>query len=92
MHNHRDLGQRLPRHPVDKIKIQSKLNAMKLSISRLHELQNLSQETFLQSFTNFDAAKYNLITAIEAMIDISNHIISRENYEIRPPVASPLKF
>lgn len=30
----------------------------------------------------FDSAKYNLQTAIEAMIDIGNHIISRKGFEI----------
>jgi uncharacterized protein YutE (UPF0331/DUF86 family) len=67
---------------VDKSKIESKLSSMKLSISRLNELKGLTKTDFLSSFTNFDSAKYNLITAIEAMIDICNHVISRENYEL----------
>jgi uncharacterized protein YutE (UPF0331/DUF86 family) len=65
---------------IDKVKVETKLNSMKLSISRLKQLKNLPKEVFLESFTNFDSAKYNLITAVEAMIDICNHIISRENY------------
>lgn len=55
---------------------------MKLSLSRLTKLKALPKETFLGDFTNFDSAKYNLITAIEAMIDICNHLISREKYEL----------
>lgn len=71
---------------VDKSKIETKINSMKLSISRLKKLKEVPMETFLDDFTNFDSAKYNLITAIEAMIDICNHIISREKYEI--PITS----
>ena len=67
---------------VDKSKIESMLSSMKLSISRLEKLKSLPKDIFLDSFTNFDSAKYNLITAVEAMIDICNHIISRENYEL----------
>lgn len=71
---------------VDKLKIETKINSMKLSISRLKKLKEMPMEIFLNDFTNFDSAKYNLITAIEAMIDICNHIISREKYEF--PVTS----
>lgn len=71
---------------VDKSKIETKINSMKLSISRLKKLKDVPMEIFLDNFTNFDSAKYNLITAIEAMIDICNHIISREKYEL--PVTS----
>lgn len=77
---------------VDKSKIESKLSSMKLSISRLAELKSLSKDTFLGSFTNFDSAKYNLITAIEAMIDICNHIISRENYELPATSSDSIKI
>ncbi|HEX3044794.1 MAG TPA: HepT-like ribonuclease domain-containing protein, partial [Bacillota bacterium] len=77
---------------VDKPKIESKLNSMKLCLSRLNELKKLSKEVFLESFTYFDSAKYNLITAIEAMIDICNHIISRENYEIPATSSDSIKI
>jgi hypothetical protein len=35
---------------IDKAKIESKLNSMKLSISRLKHLKNLPKEVFLESF------------------------------------------
>lgn len=41
---------------------------------------------------NFDAAKYNLITAIEAMIDICNHLISREKYELPATSSDSIKI
>jgi len=77
---------------VDKIKVESKLNSLKRSISRLNELKGLPEEDFLNLFTNFDSAKYNLITAIEAMIDICNHIISRESFEIPATSSDSIKI
>lgn len=77
---------------VDKLKIEAKLNSMKCSLSRLSELKALNKENFLESFTYFDSAKYNLITAIEAMIDICNHIISRENLELPATSSDSIKI
>ncbi|HOP74279.1 MAG TPA: DUF86 domain-containing protein [Bacillota bacterium] len=76
---------------VDKEKIVSKINVLKQSLDRLEHLRSLSQEAFLSSFLNFDAAKYNLIIAIEAMIDIGNHIISRKNLEIPETSSDTMK-
>lgn len=33
-------------------------------------------------FKEYDSAKYNLQTTIEAMLDICNHIIARNAYEV----------
>lgn len=77
---------------VDRNKINSKLQSLKLSLSRLNELRELSREVFLSNFTYFDSAKYNLITAIESMIDICNHIISRENLEIPGTSSDSIKI
>ncbi len=77
---------------IDRSKVESKLNSMKLSLSRLKKLKDLPRETFLDNFTNYDSAKYNLITAIEAMIDICNHIISREKYELPATSSDSIKI
>ena len=77
---------------VNKSKIESKIGSMKLSISRLNELKKLTKDEFINNFTYFDSAKYNLITAIEAMIDICNHIISRENYELPATSSDSVKI
>lgn len=76
---------------VDKNIVLDKINSLKVSLKRLEHLQTLSQTDFLGNFANFDAAKYNFITAIEAMIDIANHIISRENFEIPTSSADSFK-
>lgn len=45
--------------------------------SRLHKLGQLSQEEFLSDYRNTESAKYLFITAIEAAIDLCNHLVSK---------------
>ena len=77
---------------VDSLKIHTKINSLKQSHKRLSDLKNLPRETFLDNFIYFDSAKYNLITSIEAMIDICNHIISRKNLEVPATSADSVKI
>ncbi|MGE5582340.1 MAG: type VII toxin-antitoxin system HepT family RNase toxin [Bacillota bacterium] len=76
---------------VDKQKVYSKIHSLKTALVRLGELKQLSRKEFLANFTNFDSAKYNLIVAVEAMIDISNHIISHQDLEIPATSADSIK-
>ncbi len=46
----------------------------------MKELAELEKKDFLSDYRNFDSAKYNLQAAVEAMLDIAAHIISREGY------------
>lgn len=62
---------------LDLSKVSQKLRVIEKALEHLYELQNTSKKDFLSDFRNFDSAKYNLQTAIEAMVDICNHIISR---------------
>lgn len=68
---------------LDKEKIIKKMNVINKALQNLMELSRVSKEEFLSDFKYYDSAKYNLQVAIEAMIDIGNHIISRLDYE--PP-------
>ena len=63
---------------VDKKRILDKIRVIEESINKLKTLAQLCLEEFTMDFKNFDSAKYNLQTAIEAMVDIGNHIISRQ--------------
>jgi len=67
---------------VNADKILQKLRVIKENLAKLTILKNVSEETFISDFQKFDAAKYNLQTTIEAMVDICNHIISRLAYDI----------
>jgi uncharacterized protein YutE (UPF0331/DUF86 family) len=45
---------------------------------RLRELGRLSEAEFLADFRNTESAKYLLIVAAEAAIDVCNHIVARQ--------------
>ncbi|RAK12656.1 uncharacterized protein YutE (UPF0331/DUF86 family) [Halanaerobium saccharolyticum] len=61
-------------------RIAEKLRFIRANLKKLKELAELEQINFLSDYRNFDAAKYNLQAAVEAMLDIAAHIISREGY------------
>ncbi|WP_273701903.1 type VII toxin-antitoxin system HepT family RNase toxin [Tepidanaerobacter acetatoxydans] len=72
----KDLGKNMAK--IDKKRILDKIRVIQDCISKLDVLSQLSIDEFISDFKNFDSAKYNLQIAIEAMIDIGNHIISRK--------------
>lgn len=51
---------------------------MDQAIGKLMESSRLSQEIFLSDSKFYDSAKYNLIVAVESLIDICNHIIAQK--------------
>ncbi len=67
---------------LDNRKILEKLRMMKENLAKLAVLAQVPVEVFVSDFQKYDAAKYNLQTAIEAMLDICNHIIARNAYEV----------
>lgn len=76
---------------LDKEKVLTKILFIKQCLKRLFELSENEKDIFISEYTLVDSAKYNLIVAIEAMIDICNHIVSRENYEIPATSADSIK-
>ncbi len=62
---------------VDAARLRQFLGIIGDSLRKLHELGALSQADFLTDFRNTDSAKYLLVQAIEAAIDICNHIVAR---------------
>lgn len=67
--------------PYDIEKILKKITIIRNCIKNLEELANLKPKEFVSDFIYYDSAKYNLQIAIEAMIDIGNHIISRSGLD-----------
>jgi len=61
-------------------RIAEKLKFIRANLKKLKELAELEKKDFLSDYRNFDSAKYNLQAAVEAMLDIAAHIISREGY------------
>lgn len=51
---------------------------MEQAVAKLRSLSALSRDKFLADSNFYDAAKYNLIVAVEALVDLCNHIIAQE--------------
>lgn len=70
--------ERLIMNPFEKDKIVNLFKEFGEAVSKLKSLSMCEKKMFLSSFEKIDSAKYNFIVAIEAAIDICNHIISKE--------------
>jgi len=77
---------------VDKDIMQRKLSFIDLKLRNLETLKLIEREDFLASFQAVDAAKYNLQVCIEALIDVSNHIVARERWGIPNTSAEAVKL
>jgi uncharacterized protein YutE (UPF0331/DUF86 family) len=47
-----------------------------------HTTVLFKEEDFLHDYKLTDSARHNLLIAIEAMLDIANHLIARHSFEI----------
>lgn len=65
---------------IDLPKIKQKIMFMQSNLDKLKKLQKVSKDIFIEDFRNVDSAKYLLQVTIEAMLDISNHIIARNRW------------
>ena len=63
---------------VDEKRITEKIQFIRKNVRKLEELAEIDKGKFLEDYRNYDTAKYNLQSTIEAMLDIANHIISRK--------------
>lgn len=61
------------------IKLVSELNN---SILLLEDLSKMEEAKFLKDPHMISSAKYNFILCIEAIIDIANHLISKNDYRV----------
>ncbi len=77
---------------VDKDIIQRKLSFIDLKLGNLEILKLMEREDFLDSFQAVDSAKYNLQVCIEALIDVSNHVVARERWGIPNTSAEAVNF
>lgn len=62
---------------VDPIRVRDLLGNLADARRRLDQLQNVSEDEFLGDFRNSESAKYLLIVASEAAIDVCNHVVAR---------------
>ncbi len=62
---------------VDPIRIRDLLGSIAEARGRLAELGQLPEADFLRDYRNTESAKYLLLVATEAAIDLCNHIAAR---------------
>lgn len=77
---------------VDREILKSKLAFLEQTLLKLEELQKLKPKDFSKCFQNIDSAKYNLQVAIEAVIDISTHVVARERWGVPASSAEAIRF
>lgn len=63
--------------PISKTKIETKLAIIRESLSSLEDLASLSKKEFISKDESFAVAEHYLRRSLEAIFDISGHIISR---------------
>ena len=67
---------------VDKSKCDQMISNLTGYVQELRRLSTVSKEEFLANKDKMGSAKYHFVIAIEACIDIANHIISSERFRI----------
>lgn len=65
---------------IDRDRIRQKLHFMRVELRRLHDIQSVSQDEFLSNDLYIDAYTRMLQVTIEAMLDLSSHIIANEGW------------
>lgn len=65
---------------VNPEKVHGLLRNLQSALDQLRQIAQIDQQLFLEDALASGAAKYYLQTAIEACIDIGNHIIASEGY------------
>ena len=60
--------------------IEGKFDIIDRNLRFLEEIKTLSQDQFVESYKDAQAAKYSLLEIMEACIDIANYIISVKGF------------
>jgi uncharacterized protein YutE (UPF0331/DUF86 family) len=66
----------------DRERVTKLVSQLRTSVARLKVLSGLPEKDFLGNPDKVGSAKYHFIVAIEACIDLSNHIISQNGYRV----------
>ncbi len=61
-------------------KINKLVSELRKAFTRLSGLRETGKDQFLSSADKIDSVKYNFVVAIEAAIDICNHIVSQNAF------------
>jgi len=66
----------------NKEKVGSLISQIHTALDRLYALKSLSKDELLSDIDKVASVKYHFIIAIEAIVDICNHIISKNNLRL----------
>jgi uncharacterized protein YutE (UPF0331/DUF86 family) len=77
---------------IDKEKIDSLFRGFDTYLNELKELSRLSENEYLSNSRNIYSGRYLLQISIETCINISNHIISRKDFELPKDYADTFKI
>lgn len=61
-------------------RVRTMVSSMRVAVNQLSDLSRLDEKDFLNDAHKIASAKYNFIIAIEAAIDMGNHIISQNGF------------
>jgi len=64
--------------PINLERVRQRLGSIAEAESRLAQLGALAEVEFLADFRNTESAKYLLVTAVEAAIDLCNHLVAKQ--------------
>ena len=67
---------------IDKDRILSLIGEIEKSLTILNEYSSIQKKELVTDLKALGSIKYYLIVAIEACIDIANHIIAKERYGV----------
>lgn len=73
-------------------KITALLSELKSAIALLKDIAEMDPGQFLADPHRIASAKYNFIVAIEAIIDICNHLISKNGFRVPEDYADAIRI
>jgi uncharacterized protein YutE (UPF0331/DUF86 family) len=65
---------------IDPERLERLISSMRETVRILREIQDMPESEFNKDIHRQGSAKYNFIAAIEAAIDIANHLISKRGF------------
>lgn len=77
---------------VDKARIRQRVQYVEENLKKLGFLSGMPYEEFASDFRNIETAKHLLQISIEAMLDMSNHIIARNRWGLPTTSAESLRI
>jgi uncharacterized protein YutE (UPF0331/DUF86 family) len=78
--------------PVDREKLRSHLDHLRGDLRRLEGIRDEGRSAFLENEVSQAAATRWLQTAVEAMIDVANHVIAREGLGVPKAYADSMEI